>query len=155
MEILNGQLPSTNSMTALIDLRGGSTTCRWLHDHVALLAAALQSHSDAPGAVGVLCERCAMQVAGMLATWRAGLVYLPLDPSLPPQRLLWTVSDAEPVALLVSAETEALVRGYEGPALFLESGMLLRCRTSSRHAPRAAVPLSAGLPKAPRSPPAL
>ena len=103
MEVLRGQLPSAGDTTALIDLHGGTTTYRWLHDRAALLAAALQRHASGPGAVGVLCERSAMQVAGMLAVWRAGLVYLPLDPSLPTQRLLWMLSDAQPVAMLVGA----------------------------------------------------
>ena len=101
MEVLLGQLPSAGDTTALIDLHGGTTTYRWLHDRAALLAAALQRHASGPGAVGVLCERSAMQVAGMLAVWRAGLVYLPLDPSLPTQRLLWMLSDAQPVVMLV------------------------------------------------------
>ena len=125
MDILRGQLPSSD-MTALIEMRGGTTTYRWLHDRAALLAAALRRHVAWPGAVGVLCERSAMQVAGMLATWRAGLVYLPLDPSLPLQRLLWMRCDALPVALLVSAAaTDAVARGYEGPTLLLESAVLM------------------------------
>jgi non-ribosomal peptide synthetase component F len=130
MEVLRGQLPSTDDTTALIDLRGGITTYRWLHDRAALLAAALQRHTSGPGAVGVLCERSAMQVAGMLATWRTGLIYLPLDPILPPQRLLWMLSDAQPVALLVGdssgSATDSVAKGYEGPTLLLESGVLLR-----------------------------
>ena len=88
MEILRGEMPCSGDTTALIDLRGGTTTYRWLHNRAALLAAELQRHASGPGAVGVLCERSAVQVAGMLATWRAGLIYCPLDPSLPPQRLL-------------------------------------------------------------------
>ena len=129
MEILRGQLPSTGDTTALIDLRGVNTTYRWLHHHVALLAAALQRHASGPGAAGVLCERSAMQVAGMLATWRAGLIYLPLDPNLPSQRLMWMLSDAQPVAMLVSATsgsaTDSVAKGYEGPTLLLEGAVLL------------------------------
>ena len=129
MEILRGQLPSTGDTTALIELRGGTTTYRWLHDRAALLAAELQRHAPGPGAVGVLCERSAVQVAGMLATWRAGLIYCPLDPSLPPQRLLWMLRDAQPVALLVGAPigsaADAVARECAGiPTLLLESGVL-------------------------------
>ena len=129
MEILRGQLPSTGDTTALIDLRGGTTTYRWLHDRAALLAAELQRHASGPGAVGVLCERSAVQVAGMLATWRAGLIYCPLDPSLPPQRLLWMLRDAQPVAVLVGAPSgsaaDAVARECAGiPTLLLESGVL-------------------------------
>ena len=129
MEILRGQLPSAGDTTALIDLRGGTTTYRWLHDRAALLAAELQRHAPGPGAVGVLCERSAVQVAGMLATWRAGLIYCPLDPSLPPQRLLWMLQDAQPVALLVGVPSgsaaDAVARECAGiPTLLLESGVL-------------------------------
>ena len=129
MEILRGQLPSTGDTTALIDLRGGTTTYRWLHDRAALLAAELQRHASGPGAVGVLCERSAVQVAGMLATWRAGLIYCPLDPSLPPQRLVWMLQDAQPVALLVGvpngSAADAVARECAGiPTLLLESGVL-------------------------------
>ena len=129
MEILRGQLPSTGDTTALIELRGGTTTYRWLHDRAALLAAELQRHAPGPGAVGVLCERSAVQVAGMLATWRAGLIYCPLDPSLPPQRLLWMLRDAQPVAVLVGVPSgsaaDAVARECAGiPTLLLESGVL-------------------------------
>lgn len=129
MDILRGLLPTpTSTATALVDATAtDARTMSYasLHSHVTLLAAALQPFAVHPAAVGVLAERSAVQVAGMLATWRAGLIYLPLDPSLPTPRLLWLFDDAAPVGVLASAAAEALVPpGY--PTLLLETGALLR-----------------------------
>jgi amino acid adenylation domain-containing protein len=44
--------------------------------------------------VGVLLERSVHAVAAMLGIWRAGLVYLPLDPMYPPERLRFMLRDS-------------------------------------------------------------
>lgn len=44
--------------------------------------------------VGVLLERSVHAVAAMLGIWCAGLVYLPLDPMYPPERLRFMLRDA-------------------------------------------------------------
>ncbi|MGW0182669.1 amino acid adenylation domain-containing protein [Nocardia sp. NPDC003345] len=50
--------------------------------------------------VGVALPRTADLVVALLAVWRAGGTYLPLDPEHPVPRLLTMVADAEPVLIL-------------------------------------------------------
>ncbi|SDH56092.1 amino acid adenylation domain-containing protein, partial [Lentzea fradiae] len=52
------------------------------------------------GLVGVSLPRSADLVAALLAVWRAGCAYLPLDPSLPPARRAAIVEDARPALVL-------------------------------------------------------
>ncbi|MFE7812765.1 amino acid adenylation domain-containing protein [Streptomyces sp. NPDC057433] len=59
------------------------------------LAAALARAGAAPGdAVGVCVGRGVWSVAAMLAVWRAGGVYVPLDPRLPGERLRYMCEEA-------------------------------------------------------------
>ncbi|MFD3624717.1 amino acid adenylation domain-containing protein [Streptomyces sp. NPDC058698] len=59
------------------------------------LAAALVRAGTAPGdAVGVCLGRGPWSVAAMLAVWRAGGVYVPLDPRLPEERLRYMCEEA-------------------------------------------------------------
>ncbi|MFC3320520.1 amino acid adenylation domain-containing protein [Mesorhizobium cantuariense] len=55
-------------------------------------------------AVGVLVERSCDLIVGFLAVLKAGAVYLPLDPRLPPQRLRFMVRDAGASAVISKAE---------------------------------------------------
>ncbi|WP_406352602.1 amino acid adenylation domain-containing protein [Streptomyces sp. NBC_01635] len=59
------------------------------------LAAALTRAGTVPGdAVGVCVGRGVWSVAAMLAVWRAGGVYVPLDPRLPEERLRYMCEEA-------------------------------------------------------------
>ncbi|MFI6885461.1 amino acid adenylation domain-containing protein [Streptosporangium canum] len=78
------------------------------------LAALLQTRGVAPGdVVGVRLGRTPDTVAALLATWRAGAVYLPLDPDYPEDRLAFLVEDSG--ASLVLAEAGPY-RGTPEPA---------------------------------------
>ncbi|UWE12566.1 non-ribosomal peptide synthetase [Actinacidiphila bryophytorum] len=61
-----------------------------LDARVAELAAGMPSG----GVVGIRLGRCVDAVAAMLAAWRAGSAYLPLDPEYPPQRLEFMARDS-------------------------------------------------------------
>ncbi|TIV16244.1 MAG: non-ribosomal peptide synthetase, partial [Mesorhizobium sp.] len=50
--------------------------------------------------VGILVERSCDLIVGFLAVLKAGAVYLPLDPRLPPQRLRFMLRDAGATALI-------------------------------------------------------
>ncbi|MER9858823.1 MULTISPECIES: amino acid adenylation domain-containing protein [unclassified Mesorhizobium] len=54
--------------------------------------------------VGVLVERSCDLIIGFLAVLKAGAVYFPLDPRLPPQRLGFMVRDAGATAVISKAE---------------------------------------------------
>jgi amino acid adenylation domain-containing protein len=55
--------------------------------------------------VGVLLERSVHAVAAMLGIWRAGLVYLPLDPMYPPDRLRFMLRDSSARLLIGTRAT--------------------------------------------------
>ncbi|MGP3920452.1 amino acid adenylation domain-containing protein [Nonomuraea sp. 10N515B] len=58
-------------------------------------------------------------VVAMLATWKAGAAYLPLDPSHPADRLAYLLADAVPAALLTTADVAAGLPPSEVPELRL------------------------------------
>ena len=53
--------------------------------------------------VGICTRRCPEMLVAMLATWKAGGAYLPLDPTYPTARLKFMLDDAAPAVLLTQA----------------------------------------------------
>ncbi|MEV7776981.1 amino acid adenylation domain-containing protein [Kitasatospora sp. NPDC088351] len=81
------------------------------------LAAALATAGVRPGRpVGVLLRRGVWSVAALAAVWRAGGVYVPLDPDLPVQRLEFMVEEANLACLVADPATAALAASL-GPAV--------------------------------------
>ena len=77
------------------------------------LAAALVKRGVGPGSrVGLAMKRSFALVESLLAVWKAGAAYVPLDPELPPERLAFMVSDAGPTVVLTSEGSE--VPGLDG-----------------------------------------
>ncbi|WP_327370483.1 non-ribosomal peptide synthetase [Streptomyces sp. NBC_01217] len=73
----------------------GDLTYRELDDRVERIAAALRERAVTPGAAVAVClPRCADLVAAMLAVWRTGAAYVPLDPAQPAGRLEFLSKDA-------------------------------------------------------------
>ncbi|MBB6414403.1 non-ribosomal peptide synthetase/type I polyketide synthase [Mesorhizobium sangaii] len=70
--------------------------------------------------VGVLVERSCDLIVGFLAVLKAGAVYLPLDPRLPPQRLRFMARDAGATAVISKAELEAQTFGKALSGLNIE-----------------------------------
>ncbi|WP_327147783.1 non-ribosomal peptide synthetase [Nocardia sp. NBC_01329] len=81
-----------------------------LGDRVHRLVRYLRDRGVTPGApVGVALPRCADLVVALLAVWRAGGMYLPLDPEHPVPRLQAVIDDARPILVLTdSALAEVL-----------------------------------------------
>ncbi|MCP4158031.1 MAG: amino acid adenylation domain-containing protein, partial [bacterium] len=50
--------------------------------------------------VGILLDRCPLMVESILATWKAGGAYIPIDPHYPPQRVLEILEDSSVKALI-------------------------------------------------------
>ncbi|MDP9868124.1 MULTISPECIES: non-ribosomal peptide synthetase [Streptosporangium] len=81
--------------TAVIGPDGTSIDYAELNDWSGRVAAALLEHGVAPGeVVGVCLPRDHLMPAVLLAVWRAGAAYLPLDPEHPVERLRWLAEDA-------------------------------------------------------------
>ncbi|QLY33181.1 amino acid adenylation domain-containing protein [Nocardia huaxiensis] len=72
------------------------------------LAAFLRGHGVGPEAiVGVAVPRSADLVVALFAVWRAGGIFLPLDPEHPVSRLRAVIADAAPKLILASDELAA------------------------------------------------
>jgi amino acid adenylation domain-containing protein len=68
------------------------------------LAAQLRRRGVMPGdVVGVCLGRSPDAVAALLATWRAGAAYLPLDPEYPDERLAFMITDSGARVVVTSA----------------------------------------------------
>ncbi|MCX5150225.1 amino acid adenylation domain-containing protein [Streptomyces sp. NBC_00320] len=79
------------------------------------LATALRAAGAGPGTpVGVCMKRGIRSVAAMTAIWRAGGVYVPLDPALPEERLRFMAAEAGLHCVLADAATARLA-GALGP----------------------------------------
>ncbi len=78
----------------------------------ARIAHALRAASP-HGVVAVLAERSVRLVAAMLGVWRAGLVYMPLDPLYPPERLRLMLRDAG-AQLLIGTRAATAALGADG-----------------------------------------
>lgn len=70
--------------------------------------------------VGVLVERSCDLIVGFLAVLKAGAVYLPLDPRLPPPRLRFMVRDAGATAVISKAELKEQAFGTAPSGLTIE-----------------------------------
>ncbi len=83
-------------------LEGDALSYRSLDRRANRLARRLRELGAGPEAVvAIAAERSFEMMIGLLAIWKAGAAYLPLDPELPDERLGWMIGDAAPVAVLV------------------------------------------------------
>ncbi|MFF4987720.1 amino acid adenylation domain-containing protein [Streptosporangium saharense] len=79
------------------------------------LAGLLRSRGVAPGdVVGVRLGRTPDTIAALLAVWRAGAAYLPLDPDYPAERLAFLVEDSG-ASYVLDTVPDALQPGEPGP----------------------------------------
>ncbi|MDH1265248.1 amino acid adenylation domain-containing protein [Pseudomonas sp. GD03944] len=76
------------------------------------LAGQLTAAGVRPGdVVGILLGRGQAAIIAMLAAWKAGATYLPLDPSYPADRLAYMIEDSRTALLLSQREHQALLPG--------------------------------------------
>ncbi|MDT5293765.1 MAG: hypothetical protein QOJ76_645, partial [Acidobacteriota bacterium] len=86
------------------------------------LAHLLRAHGVGPEVVtAVVMERSAETLAAVLAVWKAGGVYLPLDPVQPAQRLAFMLEDAGARVVLTLQSLTATLRGCAAHVLCLDS----------------------------------
>ncbi|MBJ7312354.1 amino acid adenylation domain-containing protein, partial [Rugamonas sp. CCM 8940] len=71
--------------------------------------------------VAVAAERSLEMVIGVLAVLKAGAAFVPIDPSLPPERIAYMLADSAPKALLVQAPLRALLPPCAMPVLLLDA----------------------------------
>ena len=68
--------------------------------------------------VSILIHRGEYMVTASLGALKSGAGYQPLDPSYPPERLLFMVQDAEASLVIADEDLKDLIVGYEGEFLF-------------------------------------
>ncbi|MFF5808322.1 amino acid adenylation domain-containing protein [Streptomyces sp. NPDC012746] len=86
------------------------------------LAHLLIARGLGPEDVVAMClNRSAEQIVTLLAIWKAGAAYLPLDPAYPAARTAYMLRDARPGLLVVDGSTAALGEDGEVPVLRLDS----------------------------------
>lgn len=87
---------------------GQRVTYRSLNAQANQLARSLQTLGLRAGSLaGISMERSPQWIAAVLAVWKAGAAYVPLDPALPPERLSFMVKDAGLDVLLTQEELRA------------------------------------------------
>ncbi|MEN9864766.1 MAG: hypothetical protein RL748_356, partial [Pseudomonadota bacterium] len=72
--------------------------------------------------IAISCERGPWWVVGILAVWKLGAAYVPLDPHYPAQRLAFMLQDSQPLALLT--ESSLLPRWHQDLPLFAIDSLL-------------------------------
>ncbi|WP_146169671.1 non-ribosomal peptide synthetase, partial [Actinoplanes italicus] len=109
-------IPAGSEATALV-CDGRSLTYRELNEHAGRLAADLRDRGvRADDIVGIRLPRGIDFVIAILATWKAGAAYLPLDPELPAARLDHMIADSRPTAILTDVSPTAGITTDIGPA---------------------------------------
>ncbi|OZD08144.1 hypothetical protein CH275_06230 [Rhodococcus sp. 06-235-1A] len=88
-----------------------STTYAALVERSDELARTLIAAGVTPGSVvGVALPRSDEMIVGVLAAWKAGAGYVPIDPAHPAERIAHILRDAQPPVVLTHSSTDAVVR---------------------------------------------
>ena len=108
IQAFNGQVQQAPDKTALI-FKEQKFTYRELDQKATQLAATLQKQKiGANSTVAILLPRSTEMIVALLATFKTGAHYLPLDPSHPSSRLQLILEDAQPDLILHDHSTEPL-----------------------------------------------
>ncbi|HEX4494599.1 MAG TPA: amino acid adenylation domain-containing protein [Thermoanaerobaculia bacterium] len=125
-ELFEGQAALTPDAVAVVQGRERATY-RELNARANRLARVLVSTGvKAEARVGICGDRSIGMVAALLAVWKAGAAYVPMDPEYPEERLAFMLDDAG---------VEVLVAGPGAP-----EGLIRRASTVIRSEPAAAEP---------------
>lgn len=86
------------------------------------LAHYLQTYgAGAETRIGICIERSVEMIVAVLGVLKAGATYVPLDPSYPPQRLLFMLEDSEVQLVLSVAASEEKLPTHHAPVILLDS----------------------------------
>src|SRR3984885_14816002 len=99
-ELTAKERPDDIAVTFLEKSVSYGSLCSTTHD----LATRLQNLGVRPGTlVGICMDRCINTVAALLATFKTGAAYLPLDPAFPPDRIEFMQQDARPLVVITQS----------------------------------------------------
>ncbi|MEM7530540.1 MAG: amino acid adenylation domain-containing protein [Chloroflexota bacterium] len=83
--------------------------------------------------VGVFVERSLDVVVAMLAIFKAGGVYLPLDPAYPPERLAFMLEDTQAAVLLTKEKWMAQLPPHQAKVIVLDADQALLAEKSTEN----------------------
>ena len=119
-ELFEAQVERTPEAVALV-FEGESLTYRELNARANQLAHYLRDQGVKPETlVGLCVERSLEMIVGLLGVVKAGGGYLPLEPSLPPERLALMLKDAKPRLMLTQARLLNALPGDQTPTFCLD-----------------------------------
>jgi aspartate racemase len=119
IELIEKQAESTPDAVAVAS-EGNVVTYRELNNRASRLARYLNSRGAAAGTlIGICLPRSIEMLTAVLAVWKAGAAYVPLDPSFPAARLSFMASDAE-VRLIVTDRTLANLISTTAPKVIVD-----------------------------------
>jgi non-ribosomal peptide synthetase component F len=133
-ELVAAQAEKTPGAVAAVD-ENEQVTYRDLVDRARQLAGHLGKLGVKPdGRVGVLLERSLAMVTGLLGVLEAGAAYVPLDPTLPEERLATLAENAGLAAVVTQDRYAALLPAEGAPLVFLapDGGRTWRSAGSDR-----------------------
>jgi amino acid adenylation domain-containing protein len=108
-ELFEKQARSSPDAVALI-FDGGCLTYEELNRRANRLARYLRSLGVGPEMrVGICATRTPELIIGLLAVWKAGGGYVPLDPSYPVARLRYMLQDSNPIAVLTQNHLQGIL----------------------------------------------
>ncbi|HKR21269.1 MAG TPA: amino acid adenylation domain-containing protein, partial [Pyrinomonadaceae bacterium] len=119
-ELFSTQAAKTPGAIALI-FEDQEFTYAELDQRANRLANYLINRSLEPGArVGIMIQRSAEMIVGLLGILKAGGVYVPLDPGYPPDRLKYMIDDAAPQIVLTDIAAEVTDESDAAPDLQID-----------------------------------
>ncbi len=105
-EAFSSRTRETPNAIALIDASGHETTYAELESMSSAIMARLRKAQVSTGDIVAVCtERSAYLCASLIATWKLGAVYLPIDSAWPLERIAMILDDAAARAVLAQKST--------------------------------------------------
>lgn len=100
---------------------GATMTYRELDESANQWVRELAVHGVAPGdVVAVLAAPSLRLLPAIIGLWRAGGIYLPLDPAYPVERLRFMLADSGATALVVDGPPDDVVDAFDGAVVHLD-----------------------------------
>ncbi|HEX6370476.1 MAG TPA: amino acid adenylation domain-containing protein [Longimicrobium sp.] len=105
-----------------VEFGGERITFRELESRADRLARRLVRLGVGPESRVALClERGVEMVVAVLAVWKAGGAFGPLDPGSPPERLSWLLHDLGPSVLVTQARLRAVLPAHDAATLLVDA----------------------------------
>ncbi|MER8162842.1 amino acid adenylation domain-containing protein, partial [Streptomyces sp. NPDC094472] len=121
VELFEERVARTPDAVAVV-AGGGSLSYRELDARAGRLARLLVDRGVGPECfVAVALPRSVDLVVALLAVWKAGAAYLPLDTEYPADRLAYMLQDAAPALVLTTAELAGVLPDVDVPCVLLDA----------------------------------